>query len=436
MNIKNSVLSADRNPAQVLAQKILQDARSLTANQNIGHAYDVWPQSDRVVKFELRRLQPLVNVPILGRQILEILSQTIRNSFNDAEYGFIFAGFDGIISFFGDERFSFRAFALPKSIVLSEKVPGVDFGAQDLDAIFSIKLALLSLTTTDDLLIFVGNTGRYILPAFSSTDPPTYRRKVAFIPVSGLGASWMTTWTRSGVAKETDAGNANFLNTVLRPIFTDKSLMPTNAGRIIFIDHVRTGQTINALSVDIEEHNLIPFSDPRLRYINLVYKTQHEPPMNVWGARLLANIPVEDAQMARLDLAQVGRITPYYCSLYWENNWEVIPYPDKLGAQRILDQVSARAVIWARNPPSIPPPPSVPLPAPRAGPPPRPLTSPFERPPGQGSSTTSASRPGSQQPISPFERAAAEARSRGQVNPPAPTVNTASGSRPLRLLGS
>ena len=160
LNVKNSIPTSSMNPAMVLAQKILDDASSLNDNENIGQAYNVWPAPDRIIKFELRRLQPLVHVPILGRRLLEVVGQMIKTSFHDIEYNYHFAGFNGKISFFGQERFSFRAFALPASIALAEKVAGVEFGAQDLDAIFSIKLALLSLTTTDDLLIFVGNTGR------------------------------------------------------------------------------------------------------------------------------------------------------------------------------------------------------------------------------------------------------------------------------------
>ncbi|MCJ1436052.1 hypothetical protein MMC27_005430 [Xylographa pallens] len=445
LNVRNSVVTRGMNTAQVLAKKILHDAQSLSTNENLGQAYNVWPEADRIAKFELRRLQPRVKVPILGRQLLEIVSQLIKTSFHDHKYSLLFAGFDGTISFLGEERFSFRAFALPETVANSEKVPGVEFGAQDLDAIFSIKLALLSLTIADDLLIFVGNTGRYILPAFSSADPAAYRRKVAFIPVSGLGGSWRNVWTRSGVSTDTDAGNANFANTVLRPIFTDKALMPTNAGRIIFIDHARTGQSINALSTDIQDHDLVPFADPRLRYINLLYKTKHEPPLRIWSASLLANIPVEDEQMARLDLATVGRVTPYYCSLYWEDNWEVIPYPDRPGSQGILDQVSARATTWAKNPPPIPPPPQAPPVAmelsrgpgmpvtPGTRPRPLPPTSPFERRPELGPARPSTQRPGSRPPLSPFERVAAEGRGRGQSRPPAAPSSTASALKPLRL---
>ena len=160
LNIKNSVPTSGMHTAQVLAQKILRDAQRLSEDENLGQAYNIWPNPAMAVKFELRRLEPSVQVPILGRRLLEVVSQMIETSFHDADYIFVFAGFNGIISFFGEERFSFRAFALPKSVVVAEKLPGVTFGAQDLDAIFGIKLALLSLTTTDDLLIFVGNTGR------------------------------------------------------------------------------------------------------------------------------------------------------------------------------------------------------------------------------------------------------------------------------------
>ena len=160
LNIKNSIPTPGRNTAQVLAQKILHDAQSLKTNENLGQAYNVWPEAGRIVKFELRRLQPRIQVPILGRQLLEIVGQLIKTSFHDYKYSLFFAGFDGTISYLGDDRFSFRAFALPESVAITEKEPGVEFGAQDLDAIFNIKLALLSLTTSDDLLIFVGNTGR------------------------------------------------------------------------------------------------------------------------------------------------------------------------------------------------------------------------------------------------------------------------------------
>ncbi|MCJ1377482.1 hypothetical protein MMC17_000577 [Xylographa soralifera] len=432
LNVKNSIPTSGRNTAQVLAQKILHDAQSLDAQENIGQAYNVWPEPDRVVKFEIRRLQPGVQVPALGRRLLEVVSEMIKTSSHDAKYSYLFAGFDGIISFFGQDRFSFRAFALPKNVVISEKEPGVEFGVQDLDTIFDIKQSILSLTTTDDLLIFVGNTGRYILPAFSSVDRSAYRRKVAFIPVSGLSGGWMNVWTRSGLAKDTAAGNEHFANTILRPIFTDEALKPTNAGRIIFIDHARTGQTINALSLDVQDHDFVPFVDPRLRYINLLYKDKHEPPFHVWGAPLLANILVEDARMARLDLATVGRVTPYYCSLYWEDNWEDIPYPDKPAAQGILRQIRARAVAWAASPPPIPPAPRLPpgllTPAqgqgrpitPSSRPLPRPLTSPSDRSSGSGS----------QRLISPFERVLAAGSPFGQSRPPASPANEASGSNP------
>ena len=294
----------------------------------------------------------------------------------------------------------------------------------------------------------------------------------------------MGLWTKSGVAKDTVAGNANFANTVLRPIFEDKELMPTNAGRIIFVDHSRTGQSINTLSLEIQDHDLVPFADPRLRYINLIYKTKHEPPLNVYGAPLLANIPVEDAQMERLDLATVGRVTPYYCSLYWEDKWEDIPYPDKPAARGILDQISVRAATWATNPPPIPLPPAPPLPGtpargpiipvtPGSEPPPLSPTLPFGSPSGQGSSTPnifgpglrqlsspfarvldqlgrqglsgqgssgqgssgpSASAPGSQQRISPFERVVAEGREPRPTRRPAFPPEAESGFKPLRRL--
>ena len=227
--------------------------------------------------------------------------------------------------------------------------------------------------------------------------------------------------------------------------------MPTNAGRIIFIDHARTGQSINTLSVDIQDNNLVPHTDSRLRFINLLYKTKHVPPFYVWGAPLMANIPVEDAQMERLDLATVGRVTPYYCSLYWEDNWEEIPYPDKPGAQAILDQVSARAATWAMNPPPIPPSltqatslPTTSVGGARSRPQRPPLLSPFERPSnrfsstastsGQGSSAPGTSRLGLQQLLNPFEWVLTQERERGQVPPSASSSGTASGYRPLRRL--
>ena len=160
LNIKNYLLTAQPNTAQALARKIHSDAQNLNPAENLGQAYNVWPAPDRIVKFELRRLQPKIRVPLLGRQLLEGISQMIENTFIGSSDSFHFHDFDGSITCFGQETFSFRAITLPGDVVRSEKLHGVDFGEQDLDAIFKIKLTLLSLTTQDDLLIFVGNTGR------------------------------------------------------------------------------------------------------------------------------------------------------------------------------------------------------------------------------------------------------------------------------------
>ncbi|MCJ1403212.1 hypothetical protein MMC11_006435 [Xylographa trunciseda] len=402
------MLTLGKNTVQLLAQRILHDAQSLGGSENMGQAYNVWPEPDMTMKFELRRLRPLTKVPVLGRQLLEGVSQMIAASFWDVRSSHIFDAFDGTISCFGQESFSFRAFLLPKAVALSEKMPGIDFGTQDLNAIFNIKLAILSYTTQDDLLIFVGNTGRYIIPAFSSADPLAYRRKVAFIPVSGLGGTWIDLWRRNGIPTETTTGNANFANTVLRPIFSNEALMPTKAGRIIFVDHARTGQSINSLSAEIENNDLVPFGDHRLKFLNLLYKTKHSPPVILWGATLLANILVDDEQMERLDLGTVGRVAPWYCSLYWEDNWEDIPYPDKPGAQGILDQVRARAADWATNPPPIP---VLPSPTPE---PEMPATDPGVPRPGE-------SRSGP--PISPFERLWAQRPRPSRPPPPGPPVS-------------
>ncbi|MCJ1471855.1 hypothetical protein MMC13_000496 [Lambiella insularis] len=361
-------VSKDSDPALSLAEKIASDAQGQLSPSGIP-AYDVWPTSNMLVKFELRRHDLAVKRPPITKSLLQGMSTVIKQHLTqddgplkDYLKGY-FMAFSGSIIAAGQPQFTFRAFHVPAQAVQSEKAHDVEFGAQDLHAIFDdIKPKILQHTNANDLLLFVGNTGAYIYHAFPPNDPTPSRRNTALLPVSGLGGSWNLLWNRNGLPFSTEAGVLHYKTSVLDPIFTRQRPDPRSGGRIILIDHSRTGTSLDLLASEISWHNLLGPRE-KIYYINLRYRDQHhDGTLSVWSATWLADIVVEDDKhIERLDLGRVGRVLPYYCTLLWEDNWQDVPNPDAQWAPAILRQIQARAA-QGPAPRTVAAPPSGPAP--------------------------------------------------------------------------
>ncbi|MCJ1401343.1 hypothetical protein MMC11_004555 [Xylographa trunciseda] len=302
---------------------------------------DLWPEKKNPLKFELKRVhQQAMDPPRLTPELLVALGKFMRQTL--ARGGAVYDwAVDGVLEQNGIELFEFKIYGVQNTRFASEKLESKNFNEVDLNVIFNVKNAIIERTTPEDILWFVGNTGAYFYEAFNK------ERDAHLIVFSDYP------FPKGGQPPLFSAeGLQNYENKVLRPALTGQ---PSESKRLILIDHIETGDTIQQLVELLGPNwtNLLP-ERTRIYFINLNY------PFPVMGAQdyirglsrfniyALPNLPElkigpDNEALARFDRGMVGRMVPNYPAQYWEVDWTDVPNPDANYARMITRQIRKRA---------------------------------------------------------------------------------------------
>ncbi|MCJ1256123.1 hypothetical protein MMC24_003943 [Lignoscripta atroalba] len=345
-----------------LAARILQDATDMGPSARLP-SYQVWPARGYVVKFELRRANPRRSTdPPVDAALLQGIAKVMQAHLVGRGIQGFDANFAGTVSTAaaGPALFEFRMHGVHPQLMTPEKQPWVTFGPADLDVIADVKAQITAETTPDDLLLFIGNTAAYFYYAFASS--PSTNRNTRLLPLSSHIFA-----PRSREPLFTQAGYATYLRTVLLPAFT-----PPPKGRVILIDHVRTGASIRALATFLSPAYASLIRPPQKVYVlNLAYPepshmaedvddpsdlqalTQGSSSAQQGGLDIEFIAPpgvvvarttgrANNAALVRFDYGLVGRVLPYYSPELWETEWEAVPNADAEWAKLIRTAIEER----------------------------------------------------------------------------------------------
>ena len=171
-------------------------------------------------------------------------------------------------------------------------------------------------------------TASYFYHAFSAADD----RNVHLIPLSGrcyLGGA------------PSRAAETSYSQTILAPAFASK-----RHGRVVLIDHVRKGDSIDHFIGLLRALNLLatPPSVIRLAYAGALAEDQPRASSSfqIWLDPVVVGHAYQDLE--RLDLGHVGRILPYYPREVWETDWHLVPNPDRPYADAIVRAIKASRI--------------------------------------------------------------------------------------------
>ena len=154
-------------------------------------------------------------------------------------------------------------------------------------------------------------------------------RNAQLIPLSGKCLS---------LGEPSPAAKNSFIDTIIRPAFEAKPFQ-----RIVFIDHVRSGASIEDLIELLKQEGVISATTAP-SVLNLAYKNYQPQSRKDPAIDWLPDIVVgnSDVDFERLDRGQVGRLLPYYPREVWEFDWHIVPNPDQQIGDAIIRTISTQ----------------------------------------------------------------------------------------------
>lgn len=228
----------------------------------------------------------------------------------------------------------FRLYDTGLSVATPEKRTGI--ASSHLAALNHGRGIILGQTTSEDLLLFLGNSGAYFYYTINRPgDARTRRRNAYLLPVSG-SRLWTINTPLDAIRDTLEF--ERFAANVLRPPFEAWRPIPAGNERVVVVDYACSGATLAGFREMLRLKNiwsgelyLINIESPRDGY---------GPPRPVPNYRKLDPIRITmGGELIILTDGGLGRITPPYPWPYWDVPPEVVQYPEKADAPRLIEVI-------------------------------------------------------------------------------------------------